>query len=63
MFAANSSRGRNGAMSSSGAETIVPSGSLFDAAFGPRISNGSSITSTSTGPSVAKIPGSLASSS
>ena len=50
-------------MSSSGADTIEPSGSLLEAAFGPRISNGSSTTSTSTGPSVANTSGSLASSS
>ena len=49
-------------MSSSGADTIVPSGSFFDAAFGPSFSNGSSITSTSAGPSVSKISGSFASS-
>ena len=34
MFSSNSSRGRNGAMSSSGAVTIRPSGSRFDETFG-----------------------------
>ena len=54
MFDRNSSRGRNGAMSSSGAVTIRPSGSRFEEVFGVNGMVWSITTSQIVGPSWAR---------
>ena len=50
MFDRNSSRGRNGHRSSSGFDTIDPSGFRIDDRLGARGSSRGVITSTTTGP-------------
>ena len=55
MLAANSSRGRNGNMSSSGAVTIRPSGNRFEETRGLNGCSGSSTISQSCGPSPSRV--------